>query len=484
MKNAKQSSMPSDDNSNLSRRDFLMASAVTAGGVFLPSMMQAAAESSPGAQLTSARAEPWAPHPRAAPKTEQRSLAFAIDANGTRTCTGGWQWRYEGIVPERGYEISTDVVYNGVAVPRDALNCIAIWGSPKPTQNSSGAIWEYLLPSTSGPERLRFSRQLVAPPGATHLTVRATLRWTAAGKTVWQIPRVVATAPAPKLEPVRISVVTGGNAERRRRQFKTAQDNISFFGEHCEAACRQDHPALIVLPEVALQWGVRGHALDVAVPAPGPETEAFSSIARRHRTRIALGMYERDGDAVYNSLILIGTSGAIEGRYRKVHLAQGEDLSGVLPGDTFPVFSTDVGRIGCNICMDSMAPESARLAALNGADFLLLPIMGDFRADRWDMGPPVFNEDRWRAIMRTQALDNQFSLVVARNRAEGSCIINRKGDFLAWNNGEQAFITADVPREDDFRSWNGSCFRDSAWQVRRPHLYNAFTDTAAQGGSI
>jgi predicted amidohydrolase len=181
--------------------------------------------------------------------------------------------------------------------------------------------------------------------------------------------------------------------------------------------------------------------------------------------------------------VLLGPSGTIEGRYRKVHLAHGEDLSGVLPGDTFPVFNTELGRIGCNICMDSMAPESARLVALKGADFVLLPIMGDFRADRWDLGPPVFHEDRWRTIMRSQALDNQLTMVVARNRATGSCIVSRQGEFLAWNDGNQAFVTADVPRHDDFRSWNGSCFRDSAWQVRRPHLYDAFTDSVTHGGS-
>jgi predicted amidohydrolase len=130
-----------------------------------------------------------------------------------------------------------------------------------------------------------------------------------------------------------------------------------------------------------------------------------------------------------------------------------------------------------------MAPESARMVGLNGAEFLLLPIMGDFRADRWDMGPPVFNEDRWRTIMRAQALDNQLSMIVARNRSAGSCIVNRKGDFLAWNKGDQPFITADVPREDDYRSWNGSCFRDSAWQVRRPHLYGTFDDLSNHGNS-
>jgi predicted amidohydrolase len=468
----------------LSRRDFLLASAATAGGALLPRAVHAAGAALNPVALSPMAIEPWAPHSTAAPRTERRGEWFALDANGTRTCTGGWQWRFDDVVPGQSYEVSTDVRHHDVAFPRDAFRCTAIWAAPKPGQAQPNARWEYLLPEGSG-DRLRFTRRIVAPTDATQLTIRATLRWTATGKSEWQLPRVVAVAPATPKKPVRMSVVTGTNAERRGgRQFKSAADNAEFYARYCEDACRRDQPAVIVLPETALHWGLRGHALDLATPANGPETEPFAALARRYRTRIALGLYERDGDAVYNSLVLFAPNGGIEGRYRKVHLAHGEDLSGVLPGDSFPVFATEHGRIGCNICMDSMAPESARIAALKGADFLLLSIMGDFRADRWDMGPPVFHEDRWRTIMRSQALDNQFSLVVARNRAIGSCIVTPQGEFLAWNNGDQPFITADVPREDTFRSWNGSSFRDSTWMVRRPQLYGAFGDPTSYGGSM
>ena len=467
----------------LSRREFLFASAATVGGSLLPSTLHGASPVATGPELTSTAGEAWAPHAKAAPRIERRPGGFAIDANGTRTCTGGWQWRFDGVVPGQTYEVSTEVRQQGIAFPRDALKCTAVWGAPKPGQSQPGAQWEYLRPIVSG-DHLRFARRIVAPAGAKHLTIRATLRWTASGRTEWQVPRVVVAEPAPASAPVRAAVVTGRGADRRDRQFHSAAENAEFYGRLVDDACRREQPALVVLPEVALHWGVRGHPIDLASPASGPEAAPFAGLARSHRTRIALGMYERDGDAVYNSLVLFGPSGAIEGCYRKVHLAQGEEFSGVLPGDSFPVFPTELGRIGCNICMDSMANESARLAALNGADLLLLPIMGDFRADRWNFGPPQFHADRWRTIMRSQALDNQFSLVVARNRAEGSCIVARNGEFLAWNDGSQPFITADVPRIDSFRSWNGSCFRDSAWQIRRPHLYAEFTNPDNFGGSI
>jgi predicted amidohydrolase len=194
-------------------------------------------------------------------------------------------------------------------------------------------------------------------------------------------------------------------------------------------------------------------------------------------------MYERDGDAVYNSLVLISPAGAVDGRYRKVHLAAGgEDYSGLLPGNDFPVFDTEVGRVGCNICMDSSAAESSRLVGLNGADFLLMPIMGDHRADRWSVGSPIFSEDRWRVIMRTHAIDNMLCMAVARNGATGSCIVNCKGEFLAWNDGDQPYVTADVSFDENYRYWNGGSLRDVNWLQRRPHLYSAFTDPTNVGG--
>jgi predicted amidohydrolase len=152
-----------------------------------------------------------------------------------------------------------------------------------------------------------------------------------------------------------------------------------------------------------------------------------------------------------------------------------------LPGDAFPVVDTEVGRIGCNICMDSSAAESSRLVGLNGADFLVLPIMGDHRADRWTAGPPIYHESRWLAIMRTRALDNQLCMVVARNNAHGSCIIDRKGEILAWNEGDVEFIHADVELNPGYRVWNGGCFVDVNWLQRRPHLYGVFTDPANLG---
>lgn len=425
--------------------------------------------------------QPWAPHLKAAPVTHREAHGpLTIAANGTRTCSGGWQLNYAGVQPGQAYRIHVEVEQEDIEVVRDVLQCIVHWGEISPTQANMNALWENLLPEKTGERSVRFSRTLTAPAGADRLTIRCTFRWSAQGKSVWSVPQIHPTpTPAPP-RPVKIAVVTG-HAHARRGPFQTVQDNIDFYAPLCETACGIN-PDLIVLPEVALQWELPDNVLDLAVPAPGPETDVFAEIACRHHARICLGMFERDGDAVYNSAILISPEGIIDGKYRKVHLAVGgESESGILPGDGFPVFDTEIGRIGCNICMDSSAAESSRMVGLNGADFLLLPIMGDHRASRWSPGAPIFNESRWEAIMRTRAMDNQLCMVVARNRVQGSCIINRKGDILAWNEGDEDVIQATVTLEDGYRTWNGGCFRDVNWMQRRPHLYHAFVDQDNKG---
>lgn len=440
------------------------------------------AQATENTALTPAQIQLWAPHPAAAPSTGRDGERLTTAANGTRTCSGGWQLHYSGVTPGRRYALAVEVAHEGIEQPRDVLECIAIWGDPPADEARPGVFWEYLRPERSWESPVRFTLDTIAPEDARDLTLRFTFRWSARGRSVWSLPEIrLGSAPAARpISSVKVCVVTG-DAHSRRRSFGTIQENVDFYLALCEAAsCRAPH--LIVLPEIALQWRIPGNVLDLAVPATGPETEPFAALARRCGARILLGLLERDGDAVFNSAVLFGPAGAIEGKYHKVHLAVGgETTSGILPGEGFPVFETEIGRIGCNICMDSSAAESSRMVGLNGADFLLLPIMGDHRADRWTPGPPVFNESRWKAIMRTRAMDNQLCLVVARNEAQGSCIIDRKGDILAWNEGDQEIIEATVGLEDGYRTWNDGCFREVNWMQRRPHLYQAFTEIENQG---
>jgi predicted amidohydrolase len=386
---------------------------------------------------------------------------------------GGWQIIYSGVTPGRRYSIRWNIRYSNIDHARDNLRGKIYWEDLAQDTSRPKGEWHYLLPEIAD-TGVTFRRSLIAPENANHLTVRSTFRWSSKGEAVWTMQQIEELDAAESRESVCVAVVTGTVTDRRQK-YETIQDNIDLYLPLCKEAI-ETGAEIICLPEIALQYGMPGHALDLAIPLDSPEVELFQKLAGETGTRILLGLFERDGDAVHNTAALLGPNG-VEGRYHKVHLAVGgESESGILPSDGFPVFKTDLGRIGCNICMDSSAAESARSIGLAGADFLLLPIMGDHRANRWSKGNPVFNGSRWKAIMRTRAIDSQLCMVVARNTSQGSCIIDRKGNILAWNEGDEGLIVADVSYEDGYRTWNGGCLTDVNWMQRRPHIYAEYAN--------
>lgn len=427
--------------------------------------------------------EPWTPHPAATPVTsEAPDGAVLVRGNGTRTCCGGWQFHYTGVRAGQAYRIRTRVEHGGLANARDSLVAMVLWDRWKPdNKDTSLTPWNYLLPRAVSGEVMDFDAVVAVPAGAKEMTVRFTMRWSPEGSSRWSPPQIEPVMLAAR-RPVKICVVSATRQTPQRVKIEPfsrgldlpaeVAESVDLWGSLVLLAC-QRKPQLIVTPEVVIGGKdlVKG-----AVAIPGPATRPFEQIAREHQVHLVLGMRQRDGDASYNVAALVSPEGKVAGVYRKVHLATSEGLSGLSAGDSFPVFDTAIGRIGCMICMDTTVSETARMLALNGADFICFPIMGDLRADRWSTGSPIYSEDRWKAIMRTRALDNQLCMVIARNNAQGSCVIDRKGDIIAWNEGDEEVIEATLPADDGYRVWNGGDFREVTFLLRRPHLYGAYTD--------
>jgi predicted amidohydrolase len=115
---------------------------------------------------------------------------------------------------------------------------------------------------------------------------------------------------------------------------------------------------------------------DVAEPLPGPTTTSLGEIARKKNAWIVAGLIEREAPAMYNTAVLIDRQGRLAGKYRKVYLPREEIEGGLTPGNDYPVFATDFGRIGMMICWDTQYADPARALALQGAELILMPIWG------------------------------------------------------------------------------------------------------------
>src|SRR5690606_15357789 len=93
----------------------------------------------------------------------------------------------------------------------------------------------------------------------------------------------------------------------------------------------------------------------------------FAERAAQNGIYVVYSQRETDGHTVYNTGVVIDRAGRLVGKYRKTHLAPGE-ADEVTPGDEYPVFECDFGRIAIGLCMDLHYPEIWRIYALDGAD--------------------------------------------------------------------------------------------------------------------
>lgn len=131
---------------------------------------------------------------------------------------------------------------------------------------------------------------------------------------------------------------------------------------------------LVVLPELAISGYVvdRELADAVAEPLDGPTSAEFSALAAEFDALVAYGFAERDGDDIFNTVVVVDGSGPVL-HYRKLHLFDLEkDV--YTPGDLgLPVADTAIGRIGVCICYDLRFVEVLRSMSLRGAEVVLAP---------------------------------------------------------------------------------------------------------------
>jgi predicted amidohydrolase len=200
----------------------------------------------------------------------------------------------------------------------------------------------------------------------------------------------------------------------------------------------------------------------------------FQAMAREgHCYLIPVGPM-RDGEDIVNAATLIGRQGEVLGHYFKTHLAPGE--ANIKPGEDYPIFDTDFGRIGIMICMDIHYPEVARIYALRGAEILFWATMS------W--GPT----DRFLSVLlAARAMDNQIYCVHSnfaglphlpgklRGRA---CIIGPDGEARADTGHRPGVATAMVNLDEGYEYWvTGDLKRklptlkEAMLGLRRPDTY-------------
>ena len=160
------------------------------------------------------------------------------------------------------------------------------------------------------------------------------------------------------------------------------------------------------------------HDLMLGEPVPGPATTHFAELAKSSRIHIAFGILERDGAALYDTAVLVGPSGDILLKYRRMDPqwhSQIGDSKVYREGTECPAVDTPIGRFSFAICGDLFNDTVAEQVREQHPTYLLMPFARCF-----DSG--LCDQKRWETEER------QFYVERAQKMAVTTLMVNSKGE--------------------------------------------------------
>jgi predicted amidohydrolase len=269
-----------------------------------------------------------------------------------------------------------------------------------------------------------------------------------------------------------------------------ARDDID--ANLAKAAAMADEAArdadLVVLPEYVQFRGSDDGYRASARPIPGPTTDAFAEIARRHGAWILAGSHAELSDdprRPYNTAVLFDRDGRLGATYRKLHLFDvavdegpaDRESARVTPGDRAVLAMVDEARLGLSICYDLRFPELYRALALAGADVLAVPAVFTARTGR----------DHWEALLRARAIENGAWVIAAAGCGRGgpgaiaawghSLVVDPWGRVVADGGEGEGITTADL----DLDAVTAARRQIPALANRRPDALPPIRDVEVRG---
>ena len=305
----------------------------------------------------------------------------------------------------------------------------------------------------------KFDDVLVAPDDVDSARLSLEVKWPRGGLVLW---KSVSMQQAPTPQPRKVKV---GTVYLRPRN-STPEKNLKLWCEQIDAAGKIGLD-IVCLGEAITLVGTSATLKDLAEPIPGPASKALAEAAKRNKIWVAAGLTELDSEIVYNTAVLLDRGGEIAGKYRKVHLPREEWTKGVRPGNEYPVFETDFGKVAIQICYDWFFPEAAEIFALQGAEIIFAPTWGNTLPDKDGC---VDGE----STFRVRARDNGVYMVPSVYDGN-SLVIDPMGRILASNEGKEGVFWAEIDlNKRELLDWVGH-WRSIGPRHRMPQTYEALT---------
>ncbi|MDP1820767.1 MAG: carbon-nitrogen hydrolase family protein [Acidimicrobiales bacterium] len=146
---------------------------------------------------------------------------------------------------------------------------------------------------------------------------------------------------------------------------------------------------------------------DQAVEVPGPMIQPVADAARAAGAFVVLGVNERGGSTLYNSLVYLGPTGEVLGVHRKLMPTGGERLVwGSGDGSGLVAVDTPFGRVGGLICWENYMPLARAAVYADDVDIFVAPT--------WD------NSDGWVPTLRHIAREGRVHVIGTNSFLRGS----------------------------------------------------------------
>jgi predicted amidohydrolase len=393
----------------------------------------------------------WSPRKEIAPNFEVVNKAGRSGDSALKLKTdassdfGAWKRQYTDISPGKGYRFEAWYKTDDVQHEQRSVAPRLEWQDAK-GKGLRPPEYGLAVEEKDGWKRVEITSP--APENATTAEIELGFGFVKNGSVLWDdISFGVDEAP-------RNRVVKVATIFHRPRGTKSPSESVEEFCRLAREAAMKERarPDIVCMPEGITVVGTGRSYYDVGEKLAGPTSARLGKLSRELNSYIVAGIYEKEGDVLYNTAILMGRDGKMVGKYRKTHLPREEWEAGITPGDEYPVFDTDFGKVGLIICWDVQFPEPSRAMARKGAEVLLLPIWGG-------------NE----TLAKARAIENHVFLVSSSYDMK-TFVVDPEGKVLAEATKDQPVAMAEMHLDKEiFQVWLGD-MKARTWRERRPDL--------------
>jgi predicted amidohydrolase len=354
---------------------------------------------------------------------------LALSGQGKAYANGCWTLDMD-ITAGKFYEFRTCFRQTNVDFPNRTILARIVWQGKDGMRITQPEYPETLREKTANDWNL-IRQRYKAPEGAVTARLELVFRWDNDGTVHFS------EATFKEVQEMKSRMVNVAAIHYRPENTGSPMENLELFSRYIGGAA-DSNADIVCLPEAITMVGTGKSYSDVSEAVPGPSTEFLGSLASQYNIYIVAGLLEQDGPVIYNTAVLIDREGKLAGKYRKVSLPREEIEGGITPGNSYPVFDTDFGRIGMMICWDLQFPEVARQLTIQGAEVIFMPIWGGNLT-----------------LASARAIENQVWLVSSSYDMKTG-IFDLEGELIAEANEQDPVVVVEVDlNQHQYWPWVG-----------------------------